>query len=145
LFVFTAVGVETMGQRRKKGVTRESAVEQNMRDQEVLRANRELAAYFKGQRTEREARAALKIIKAFVRDREHRDASSRPPLPGADVAKTPREAARPRIVSDGGERHRRKLRRKPQDKLSRSVTAVIEPQVNPEPPRLSESDERTSH
>ena len=133
-----------MGQRRKTGLTRESAVEQNMRDQEVLRANRELAAYFKGQRTEREARAALKIIKAFIRDRERRDASSRPPLPGADVAKTPKEAARPKIVSDGGERHRRKLRRKPQDKLSRSMTASIEPQVNPEPPQLSESDGRTS-
>ncbi len=133
-----------MGQRRKTGLTRESAVEQNMRDQEVLRANRELAAYFKGQRTEREARAALKIIKAFIRDRERRDASSRPPLPGADVAKTPKEAARPKIVSDGGERHRRKLRRKPQDKLSRSTTASIEPQVNPEPPQLSESDGRTS-
>jgi hypothetical protein len=37
-----------MGQRRKPGVTRESATEQEMRDQEVLRANRELAAYFKG-------------------------------------------------------------------------------------------------
>jgi hypothetical protein len=53
-----------------------------MRDQEVLRANRELAAYFKGRRTEREARAALKIIKAFVRDRERRDTKNRPPLPG---------------------------------------------------------------
>jgi hypothetical protein len=134
-----------MGQRRKTGVTRESAVEQNMRDQEVLRANRELTAYFKGQRTEREARAALKIIKAFVRDRERQHASSRPPLPGADVAKTPREAARPRMVSDAGQPRRRKLRRKPHDKLSRSVTASIEPQVNPEPRRLSESDERTSH
>jgi hypothetical protein len=135
-----------MGQRRKTGVTRESAVEQNMRDQEVLRANRELAAYFKGQRTEREARAALKIIKAFVRDRERRDASSRPPLPGVDVAKTPKEAARSKIVSDVGERHRRKLRRKRQDKLSRSVTASVEPepQLTPEPPLLSEADERTS-
>jgi hypothetical protein len=133
-----------MGQRRKTGVTRESAVEQNMRDQEVLRANRELAAYFKGQRTEREARAALKIIKAFIRDRERRDASSRPPLPGADAASTPKETTRPKIVSDGGERDRRKLRRKRQDSLSRSMTASIEPQVNPEPPQLSESDERTS-
>ena len=133
-----------MNHRRKPAVPRESGAEREMRDQEVLRANRELAAYFKGRRTEREARAALKIIKAFIRDRERRDVSSRPPLPGADVAKTPREAARPRIVSDGGERHRRKLRRKPQDKLSRSVTAVIEPQVNPEPPQLSESDGRTS-
>lgn len=53
-----------------------------MRDQEVVRANRELAAYFRGKRTEREARAALKIIKAFVRDRERGDAESRRPLPG---------------------------------------------------------------
>jgi hypothetical protein len=54
-----------------------------MRDQEVLRANKELAAYFKGRRTEREARAALKTIKAFVRDRERLDPSERPPLPGS--------------------------------------------------------------
>jgi hypothetical protein len=114
-----------------------------MRDQEVLRANRELAAYFEGQRTEREARAALRIIKAFVRDRERRDASGRPPLPGAAEAKTPKEAPRPKIVGDGGERHRRKPRRKPQDRLSRSVTASVEPQANPETPRLSESGERT--
>ena len=138
-----------MGQRRKTGVARESAVEQNMRDQEVLRANRELAAYFKGLRTEREARAALKIVKAFIRDRERLDSSSRPPLPGTDAAMTPKEAPRPKMARDGGERRRRKLRRnpqdsrKPQDRLSRSVTASIEPQVHPEPPQLSESDEPT--
>src|SRR5260221_14562621 len=71
-----------MGQARKSAVPREGADEQGMRDQEVLRANRELAAYFKGRRTEREARAALKIIKAFVRDRERQGSKSRPPLPG---------------------------------------------------------------
>jgi hypothetical protein len=54
----------------------------NSRDQEVLRANRELAAYFRGHRTEREARAALKIIKAFVREREGTDDARRRPLPG---------------------------------------------------------------
>ena len=59
-----------------------TAGETAMQDQEVVRANRELAAYFKGQRTEREARAALKIIKAFVRDRERTDAKNRRPLPG---------------------------------------------------------------
>ena len=53
-----------------------------MRDQEVLRATKELAAYFKGRRTEREARAALKIIKAYVRSREALDPKHRPPLPG---------------------------------------------------------------
>jgi hypothetical protein len=57
--------------------------EQQLRDQEVLRANRELAAYFKGRRTEREARAAVKIIKAFIRDRERIDPAKRRPLPGA--------------------------------------------------------------
>jgi hypothetical protein len=60
--------------------------EQEMRDQEVLRANRELAAYFRGRRTEREARAALKIIKAFVRDRERLEAKNRPALPRAGAA-----------------------------------------------------------
>src|ERR1700674_3399559 len=112
-----------MGQRHKTDVTRGSAVEQNMRDQEVLRANRELAAYFKGLRTEREARAALKIIKAFIRDREHPDASARGPLPGAAVARTPKAAPSRETVRAGAERPRRKLRRKPHDKLSRSLTA----------------------
>jgi hypothetical protein len=79
-----------MGQRRKPGVPRENA-DQQMRDQEVLRANRELAAYFKGRRTEREARSALKIIKAFVRERERRDPRNRAPLPGAVAAKTPKD------------------------------------------------------
>jgi hypothetical protein len=132
-----------MGQRRKSGITRDSGAEQQMRDQEVLRANRELAAYFKGRRTEREARSALKIIKAFVRDRERRDASSRLPLPGADVEKTAKDATKPKILNDGGGRYRRKLHRKPQDRLSRSVTASTESQANPEPPKSSESDERT--
>jgi len=66
-----------MGNRRNAS---QSAGEQELRHQEVLRANRELAAYFRGRRTEREARAALKIIKAFVRDRERLDAKSRTPL-----------------------------------------------------------------
>jgi hypothetical protein len=66
-----------------------------MRDQEVLRANRELAAYFKGLRTEREARAALKIIKAYVRARERQDARQRPPLPAARRV-APAKAAKPK-------------------------------------------------
>jgi len=75
-----------MGRGHKEADDRE------LREQEVLRANRELAAYFKGQRTEREARAALKIIKAFVKEREKRDAGSRPPLPigrGVRTQKSP--------------------------------------------------------
>ncbi len=130
-----------MGARRKPGVTRESNAHRQMRDQEVLRANRELAAYFKGRRTEREARAALKIIKAFVRDRERRDERSRPPLPGAGLAKTPKEV-RKRRVSPGGERPRRKPRRQPRDTSSNRVTASIDAQANPEAPQPSESDER---
>ena len=114
-----------------------------MRDQEVLRANKELAAYFKGRRTEREARAALKIIKAFVRDRERRDAKSRPPLPGAGAARMPRKVARRKAVSETGQRRRRKPRRKPQDKPSNSATASLEPQSNPEPPQSSTSDKPT--
>jgi len=132
-----------MGQRPKPSVTRESAAEQEMRGQEVLRANRELAAYFKGRRTEREARAALKIIKAFVRDREGRDERSRPPLPGAGVVKTPKEVAIRKAATASAVRPRRKPRRKPQDQTSKSLTPSIEPQVNPESPQLSESDERT--
>ena len=76
--------------RRRSGEA--TPAERDMRAQEVYRANRELAAYFKGQRTEREARAALKIIKAFVKAREKGDAASRPPRPirhGTRVAKSP--------------------------------------------------------
>src|SRR6185295_15038117 len=126
-----------MGQGRNSVVPRESADEQGMRDQEVLRANRELAAYFKGRRTEREARASLKIIKAFVRDRERRDVRSRPPLPGAGRALAPSEATNRKAAGAGGERQRRRPRRKPREKPSRSV-AGIEPQSSAESWQLPE-------
>jgi hypothetical protein len=132
-----------MGQRPNPGATRERTAEQETRDQEVLRASADLAAYFKGRRTEREARAALKIIKAFVRDREHQDARSRRPLPGANVAKMPKAVTNRKAARDGGEQHQRKARRKPRGTLSKRVTAAIEPQVNPELPQSLESDERT--
>src|SRR5882762_3295510 len=99
-----------MGQR-KSGASPVRAADQAMRDQEVLRANKELAAYFKGRRTEREARAALKTIKAFLRERERRDPSSRPPLPGGEAARPVTEVTsrrRPRRTPD--ERPRRKPR-----------------------------------
>jgi hypothetical protein len=79
--------------------------EQEIRNQEVLRANRELAAYFKGRRTEREARAALKIIKAFIRDRERIEPGSRPGLPGVAHGNAP------------GKRPRRTTHRQPQQNL----------------------------
>lgn len=63
-----------------------------VRDEEVLRANRELAAYFRGRRTEREARAALKTIKAFIRERQRTAPEKRRPLPGAK----PRTGAAPK-------------------------------------------------
>jgi hypothetical protein len=115
-----------MARRGKPGVSRQSDAEQERRDQEVLRANKELAAYFKGRRTEREARAALKIIKAFVRDRERRDTKSRPPLPGADVAVTPKAITNAKAVSrsTGGGRHRQKPRRKSQSESSTSRPAA---------------------
>jgi hypothetical protein len=133
-----------MGPRRKPGVIREHPTEQVMRDQEVLRANRELAAYFKGRRTEREARAALKIIKTFVRARERRDAGSRPPLPVAGVVKTRKGAATRQAASARVERPRGKPRRKSQDEASKSLTASIEPQVTQESPHPSDSHERHS-
>ena len=68
--------------------------EQELLEHEVLRANRELAAYFKGRRTEREARAALKIIKAFIRDRERIDPAKRRPLPGAQSSLPSTDARR---------------------------------------------------
>jgi hypothetical protein len=83
-----------MKSSRKRAATPEAPDEREMREQEVLRANRELAAYFRGRRTEREARAALKIIKAFVRERERRDASSRPPLPMRHATRTVKTATK---------------------------------------------------
>ena len=131
-----------MGQRRKPGVPDETAVEQAMRDQEVLRANRELAAYFKGQRTEREARAALKIIKAFVRDRGNRDAKSRPPLPGLEMARTPKEIRK--APQDARVRPSRAARRKRRDKASTRVSASVEPHAHTEPQELSDTDDTPS-
>jgi hypothetical protein len=78
-----------MAERAKSRVVPGSVHEDAMRDQEVLRANRELAAYFRGRRTDREARAALKIIKAFVRERERRAPKDRRPLPGVKGAGSP--------------------------------------------------------
>ncbi len=66
-----------------------------------MRAKKELAAYFKGARTEREARAALKIIKAFIRDRERVAPAQRRPLPGLAPAPAPRakRSHRPRTAA----------------------------------------------
>lgn len=82
-----------MSPTHKTGGKRNSAGVQEARDQEVLRANRELAAFFKGRRTEGEARAALKTIKAFVRDRERQEPGERAPLPGAKAKSTPQKKA----------------------------------------------------
>jgi len=95
-----------MVKRREAAVAGHGGGEQEMRDQEVLRANRELAAYFKGRRTGREARAALKIIKAFVRHRERQDAKSRPPLPGTRA--TPARSEKPVKTKKRRARGRRK-------------------------------------
>jgi hypothetical protein len=83
-----------MGRVRKRAGPPNPA-DEDIRNQEVLRANRELAAYFKGRRTEREARAALKIIKAFIRDRERADPTHRRPLP---IAAASHRASKVRIL-----------------------------------------------
>jgi hypothetical protein len=71
----------TMSRLRKRPASLHRSADDEIRNQEVLRATRELAAYFKGRRTEREARAALKTIKAFIRERERADPATRRPLP----------------------------------------------------------------
>ena len=78
-----------MGRVRKRHAPHGHPADDDIRNQEVLRANRELSAYFKGRRTEREARAALKIIKAFIRERERVDPAERRPLPIAAAIKAP--------------------------------------------------------
>ncbi|HEX7797643.1 MAG TPA: hypothetical protein VF456_24940 [Vicinamibacterales bacterium] len=92
-----------MGSRRRTTGHHDDA-EVDIRNEEVLRANRELAAYFKGKRTEREARAALKIIKAFIRYREKIAPSKRLPLPGAskgDRAVRPIKRPSLTVVAEG--------------------------------------------
>jgi hypothetical protein len=81
----------------KSGASRVTAANHEMRDEEVLRANKELAAYFRGKRTEREARAALKIIKAFIRERERADPRSLRPLPGPKSGTVPKRSASRKI------------------------------------------------
>jgi hypothetical protein len=93
-----------MGRPRKRPASQGQPAEEEIRNQEVLRANRELAAYFKGRRTEREARAALKISKAFVRDRERADPATRRPLPIVGAAKKSTLARA--SASSGGPRRR---------------------------------------
>ena len=111
---------------RRQPPTRESAAEREMRDQEVLRANRELAAYFKGLRTEREARAALKIIKAYVRSRERQDPRQRAPLPAA------RHVAPTRAV---------KLKRRVHRRRQPASTELVSPDTQPvEPGQGHEND-----
>ena len=88
-----------MGVSRKRTRTSRDPSDQDQRSQEVLRASRELAAYFKGRRTEREARAAIKIIKAFVKERERVDPASRGPLPGSALEKAVPKDARRHVVS----------------------------------------------
>jgi hypothetical protein len=86
-----------MTRLRKRPTSPNRPADDEVRNQEVLRATRELAAYFKGRRTEREARAALKIIKAFIRERERSDPATRRPLPiasQANVARRPATTAR---------------------------------------------------
>jgi hypothetical protein len=111
-----------------------------MRDQEVLRANKELNAYFKGRRTEREARAALKIIKAFVRDRERRDAETRPPLPGAEIVKTQTAVADRKAAGARGDQPRPKPRPR-RRKNSKSAAAPFESQMGVKSPIAAESNE----
>jgi hypothetical protein len=101
--------------------------EQAMRDQEVLRATRELAAYFKGGRTEREARAALKIIKAFVRERERLKPENRPPLPGTKPAAKP-VAALPK----------KKRATKPKRSSKRAASHESQPATTPPDPSTAQ-------
>ena len=88
-----------MGRVRKRAASHSRPADDDIRNQEVLRANRELAAYFKGRRTEREARAALKIIKAFIREREGVDPAERRPLPIAAAVRAPSKARILRPIS----------------------------------------------
>ena len=114
-----------MSQQKESGSKRISSAEQAVRDEEVLRANRELSAYFKGRRTEREARKALKIIKAFVRSRERLDTKDRPPLPGAG-----KTVDRPTTHSHRASDKREEPKATPAESLEPTVS--LEPTLNAE-------------
>ncbi len=106
--------------------------DQDLRDQEVRRAKKELDGYFKGMRTEREARAALKIIKAFVRDRERMDPAKRRPLSVAPPART---AAKKRARVKAGAvrtiRHRQSDQKRRGETGTKSDAAGTETDSNP--------------
>jgi hypothetical protein len=128
--------------RVKVGGVRETNTEHQIRDQEVMRANKELAAYFKGRRTEREARAALKTIKAFVRDRERADPKSRRPLPGSEAEAGAGRKKTRRVERQAGPVTRRskpshhRARRKVHDQLpdGEATKDVSQPEDVGEPP-----------
>jgi hypothetical protein len=119
-----------MASTRKRSKTAGDSAEQDIRQQEVLRANRELAAYFKGRRTEREARAALKIIKAFIRDRERLDPAVRRPLPGAasSTARAAKERPRKRSGASARDRQRSSVRRQSRPRESADRQVLSEPE-----------------
>jgi hypothetical protein len=113
-----------MPRSSREAPSRDTDAEHARRDQEVLRANRELAAYFKGHRTEREAKAALKIIKAYVRERGRMDPRKLRPLPGAKAPLAARPAKERAKIRVG----RRPVRRATADALTRNSSAnSIEP------------------
>jgi hypothetical protein len=128
-----------MASARKRSTPETDSSEQEIRQQEVLRANRELAAYFKGRRTEREARAALKIIKAFIRDREELDPGVRRPLPGAaPAAKAPKE--RPHKRSAATRDRRRSTRTVPRRAAKESPVREAVPEEGHHEPSHGDDD-----
>jgi hypothetical protein len=110
-----------MSASKKEAASRSGIDTQELREQEVLRANRELAAYFKGRRTEREARAALKIIKAFIRDREHMDPVKRRPLPGTAPARRQKNTAAHKTAGATKGRRRTAIPRRPRASAARDI------------------------
>jgi hypothetical protein len=120
----------TMPMPRSPGrPTVHASAEEEMRHQEVFRAYRELSAYFRGRRTEREARAALKIIKAFIREREQMAPADRRPLGPGTVSKSAvrRDRKKPS--------HSKKVaRRRPQSGESKPRQSLAVSHAGGEPP-----------
>jgi hypothetical protein len=130
-----------MSRPLKGAIPDETVAEHEMHDQEVLRANKELAAYFKGHRTEREARAALKIIKAFIRDRERADPRDRRPLPGLEST-TVTSGARPHKIDTRGKSASGRNSRRAQDKTTESRLDESESVTNDALSRDTSSERR---
>lgn len=81
-----------MDDQTPKHETGHLTTEQDTTEDEVRRAHRELMAYFRGRRSHREALAALKTIKRFVRAQKKQHATVTVAMPSVRSGRKARKA-----------------------------------------------------